>query len=206
MHGARALAILGALAGASGLVLQFLILRGNMSADGVGLGGIVWRFVGFFTILSNILVTAVMVRAALAPEARSELVATLEATGATAIVFVGVVYHALLARLWDPQGVQLIADILLHTVTPIVFALFWLLRPHGALKWRDAFICSIWPLSYAVYALVRGAGDGWYAYPFLDASKLNAAQLATSIAGLSAAFLAGALVLVALDKALARRT
>jgi hypothetical protein len=205
MNAARALAVIGALTAASGLILQFTLMYGSMDANGGSPLGVVWRFFGYFTLLTNLLITVIWVRAAARPNQSSESIATLEAMGATAIIFVGVVYHLLLASRWNPQGAQLVADILCHTATPILFTLFWTARPHGRLKWRDALICAIWPLSYAVYGLIRGAFDGWYAYYFMDPTQMSVPALALSIVGLSAAFTVGALILVAIDKALGRR-
>lgn len=202
---ARPLAVLGAGGGLIGLILQFVLMYGDMAHNGGSPPGVVWRFLGYFTLLSNMLITLILARAVLRPAEMSERIATLEAMGATAILFVGVVYHLLLASRWDPQGLQLVADILMHSATPILFALFWLVRPHGLLKWRDAFVCALWPLGYAIYALARGAGDGWYAYYFMDPTQMSVPDLTASIATLSGAFLIGALVLVTLDKALGRR-
>ncbi|MDX2273885.1 MAG: Pr6Pr family membrane protein [Hyphomonadaceae bacterium] len=201
----RALAALGALAGAVGLVLQAMLMLGDMESNGGSVLAVFWRFFGYFTLLTNTLVTLLWLRAVFDPVRNSEAVATSEAMGATAILFVGSVYHLLLAPRWDPQGLQLLADILLHSVTPILFALFWLARPHGQLKWRDAFICALWPLAYAAYALTRGAFDGWYAYYFMDPTQMSTPELIASISALSGAFVIGALILVALDKALGRR-
>lgn len=202
----RGVAALGALIGAAGLVLQLVILYGTMSSDGQSVLAVLWRFFGFFTILTNMLITLVMARAALKPDDRTGLNAPLvEAIGATGILLVGAVYHTMLAQLWDPQGAQLIADVILHSATPIIFTLFWLLRPHGALSYRDAALCMIWPLAYTFYALTRGAFDGWYAYAFLDPTQRSWGEIAVTAGMLSAAFFVGALVLVLIDKALARR-
>jgi len=202
MNIARLVAIAGAAAGICGLVLQYFLMLGSMSAQGVGPLAITWRFFGYFTLLTNIFVALIWVRGALRPDTRA---ARLEAAGAVSIVMVGVIYHVLLASRWNPQGLQLIADIILHTVTPILFALYWVFRPHGALKWVDAALFVIWPLAYCAYALVRGAFDGWYAYFFLDPTHLEPVQLITSVAGLSAVFLVCALVLVGADKVLTKR-
>ena len=86
-----------------------------------------------------------------------------------------------------------------------MFGLFWLIRPHGSLKWADAALLVIWPLAYCAYALTRGAFDGWYAYYFLDPTRAGPGALALSIAAQSAAFLACALAFVALDKMLGAR-
>ena len=83
--------------------------------------------------------------------------------------------------------------------------LYWSLRPHGALKWWNAVVFALWPLAYCVYALVRGAFDGWYAYFFLDPSTTPLPQLALSIFAQALAFVIGALIIIAVDKALAAR-
>lgn len=202
MSSARLVAIFGAIVGVAALILQFGLMYGSMSAAGAGLGAIAWRYLGYFTILTNIFVAAIWIRAALRPEA---LMPRLEAAGAVAIVMVGVIYHALLASRWNPQGLQLAADFTHHTLVPLLFALYWFMRPHGRLKWSHGFVLVLWPLAYCPYALTRGALDGWYAYFFLDPRHMNVAQLLTSIAALSGVFLACAFVLIAIDKALAAR-
>lgn len=197
----RLVAVIGALAGAAALVLQFVILYQNMPPLAAA-----WRFVGFFTILTNVIVTVIFIGAALRANASSGVNALgVESAGAVAIIMVGVIYHTILAQSWDPQGAQQVADILLHTAMPILFALYWLLRPHGALKWTDAILCLIWPITYCAYALARGAFDGWYAYPFLDPSTTAPLQLLLNMVGMICLFAIAALVLVGVDKALGRR-
>ena len=198
----RLVAIIGAAAGIGALMLQFALMFGSMSASGYSPLAIVWRYFGYFTILTNMLVALIWIGAALQPErARPRL----EGAGAVSIVMVGVIYHLLLANRWAPQGLQLAADFIHHRFTPILFGLYWFMRPHGSLKWADAALFVIWPLAYCFYALTRGAFDGWYAYYFLDPSRVTSGELALSIATQSAAFLACALVFVAIDKWLGAR-
>ena len=203
MSAARFIAIVGAVAGVGALFLQFSLMYTSMTAEGVAPAAIAWRYLGYFTILTNIFVAVIWVRGLLRPD-RS--MPRLEAAGAVSIVMVGVIYHALLASRWSPQGLQLVADFTHHTLVPILFALYWLLRPHGQLKWTDAFALVVWPLAYCPYAVTRGAFDGWYAYFFLDPRHMSVVQLILSIACLSAVFLACAFIFIAADKALAKRT
>jgi hypothetical protein len=202
MSAARVTAIVGALAGGGALILQFCLMYGSMSAGGVSPPAIAWRYLGYFTILTNIFVALIWTRAILSPAVRMP---RLEAAGAVSIVMVGAIYHLLLASRWNPQGLEWVADFTHHTLVPVLFALYWLLRPHGLLKWIDAFALVVWPLAYCPYALIRGAFDGWYAYFFLDSNHMSPTQLITSIAGLSAVFLVCALVLIGIDKVLAKR-
>jgi len=202
MNAARVIALVGALAGGAALILQFFLMYGSMSAGGFSPPAIAWRFLGYFTILTNIFVALICTRAVLSPAMRMPRI---EAAGAVSIVMVGIVYHALLASRWNPQGLQLVADFTHHTLVPVLFALYWLIRPHGQLKWIDAFAFVIWPLAYCAYALIRGPFDGWYAYFFLDPNHMSPMQLITSIAGLSAVFFVCGLVLIGIDKVLAKR-
>ena len=207
MNATRWIATIGTVAVGAGLAIQLFLTVGNMTGDGATPVEGVWRYLGYFTILTNVLVFSVLLRASLKPASRDNINAPrIELMAVTSISFVGVVYHALLASRWDPQGWQKLADVLLHTVSPLVFLLFWLMRPHGGLYWRDALFCALWPSAYAAYGLTRGAVDGFYAYYFMDPNELSWPALALNVAGLSLAFVIGAFVYLALDGVLARRS
>ncbi|MGH6951671.1 MAG: Pr6Pr family membrane protein [Vitreimonas sp.] len=206
MNATRSLAAVGALVGAGGLALQFAVLYGAMAADGASLLEAAWRYVAYFTILTNGFVTLVMAGAALRLDAATGLNAPrLELMAVTSILFVCVVYNLLLAPRWDPQGWAKVADVIVHQVTSALFALFWLLRTRRDLEWRDAGFAALWPAGYALYGLWRGALDGFYPYFFIDPTTLSWAQLGANLIGLVAAFVAGALVLVGISRALARQ-
>lgn len=206
MSWARGAAIVGALAGAFGLFLQFVILYGNMTAEGASGVEATWRYFAYFTILTNTFVTLVMARAALRPESYAGLnTPRVELMAVTSILFVCIVYNLLLASRWDPQGWQKIADVTVHDIVPVLFAVFWLLRPHGSLTWKDAAFAALWPFGYAVYGLTRGAFDGFYPYFFMDPTSASYPQIALNLAGLVVAFMFGAGVLLLLSGALGRR-
>jgi hypothetical protein len=203
---ARIAAIAGALVGAFGLALQFWLLYADMTQNGASPLEATWRYFAYFTILTNTFVTLVMARAALRPESYIGLNApTVELMAVTSILFVCIVYNVLLASRWDPQGWQKLADVIVHDAVPVIFALFWFLRPHGALSWRDAGFAAIWPLAYAVYGLSRGAIDHFYPYFFMDPTAISYVQIAINLAGLVVAFLLGAAALLTLSRALGRR-
>jgi hypothetical protein len=198
----RALAALGALAGLTGLVLQYVLMMGAAGASPIEATS---RFLAYFTILTNVFVSLVFARAALRPGVDTALnTPRFELMALTAILFVCAVYNILLAPRWEPQGWQLAADILLHQTTPVLFALYWLSRPHGRLSWRDALFAALWPVAYAAYGLTRGALDGFYPYFFMDLSAASIGQVALNLAGLTAAFVTGALLLVGADSVLSR--
>lgn len=195
---ARAVAAVTALCGWAVLELQLLLLVEEM-----GLAAGVWRYLSFFTLLTNLGVALVATGVALGLRgwltgARARLVM------AVGIAFVGIVYWVALAPLYDPQGWSLVSDIGLHTVQPILFVATWFLARDGSLSARDAAATIAWPLAYTAYGLARGAADGWYPYWFLDPSQQGWGGTAASIALLSAAFLVLASLFVIVDRRAAR--
>ena len=100
----------------------------------------------------------------------------------TSIITVGIVYSLALRALWNPTGLQKVADILLHDAAPLLWVPLWLASRTRRLEWREIGWALLPPALYAVYALARGAIDGWYAYWFLDPGKQSIPQLLVSMA------------------------
>lgn len=200
----RLLAGLSAAIALTGLVVQYYLLAEDMIEDGAGHVEAIWRFVGFFTILTNIGVLIVAFAMARAPNSRLASPPVRLAT-TTAIIIVGIVYSVALRGTWNPQGLQLVADHLLHDASPIIFALAWLAHPHAGLSWRTTLWALLAPFAYGVYALARGLGDGWYAYWFLDPTQQGFGGIVINMAILLAGFGVVALVLVLIDRLLAQR-
>jgi hypothetical protein len=194
----RIIAAIAALVGWAGLLLQFWLLARNM-----GVANGLWRFLGFFTILTNLGAAAVATTLALGRThglggGRARLMA------ATSILLVGLVYSVALRALWNPTGLQKIADVALHDATPLLWLVLWVLAPHTRLDWREIGWALLGPFLYVVYAMARGAIEGWYAYWFLNPSAQSPAQLIVSICVLFGAFGLVAAALVAVDRRLAR--
>jgi hypothetical protein len=187
-------AIAAAISGAS-LILQLVLI---ILQQGLAKG--LWLYFGYFTILTNILVF-VMALGVASGRASAPLAGAKARLAVTAaILMVGAAYWALLAAHWQPQGWQLVADIGLHTASPLVAAAAWFAARDGMLQWRDALLAAIWPAAYAVYALARGSIDGWYAYWFFDPSKQSWGGIGLSVAGLSALVVGIAALLIAADR------
>ena len=191
---ARTLAALVAAIGWAALALQLGLI---IDKFGPLQGG--WRFIGYFTILTNIGAAVVATAVAMGTNrriggARARLMA------ATSIGLVGLVYSIALRSLWDPQGLQKVADAGLHDATPLLFVIMWAIAPHGSLDRKDFAWALVPPALYAAYALARGAIDGWYAYWFLNPDTQSVGQLATSIALLVAAVGIVAAFLIAIDR------
>ena len=190
----RWLAGVAAVVGWAALALQLVLI-----VDKLGLGLGAWRFLGYFTILTNILAAVVATAVALGSSrriggARARLMA------ATSIALVGLVYSIALRSLWDPQGLQKVADFMLHDATPLLFLIMWALSSHGSLDRKDFAWALAPPALYAAYALGRGAVDGWYAYWFFDLGTQSAGELVLTIAVMLAAWAVVAALLIAIDR------
>lgn len=194
------------LAGATALIawtalgLQLAILLNAMT-----LVPALWRFVGFFTILTNLLVAIMATEVASGRTDRlSGPVARMTITAA--VLLVGIAYWFLLAPLWTPTGWQLGADIGLHLAVPALAFALWIVMADGRLGWKDVPKAAIWPAIYALYAVVRGAADGWYAYWFLNPRDQSAVELLVSIVGLALLVMGVGAALVAIDRSRRPRT
>jgi len=199
LHGfARATATAIAVVCWIGLAVQFSALM----EQGVSVPAALWTMLRYFTILTNLIVAVVFTGIALGKSA----FATPSLLGGTtmAIVLVGVVYHLLLRGLLELSGGAKIADTILHYVTPISVLLFWLfLAPKGALTLRDPLRWTLYPFAYLVYALVRGAAEKVYAYPFLDVAQKGWTSILVTSLLILLAFLAGGMILVRIDRSFA---
>ncbi len=193
-----------ALAAWAGLGIQLWLLL--ESPDFASPLAAVWRFLAFFTILTNLMVAIVCTVAALVPDSASGRLlagANTRAGVVVYIVMVGIVYHLLLANLWEPKDWQYVADQLLHTATPVMMALAWLaFDDKRGLTLKALPQIIVYPLGYTIYVLIRGAADGFYPYPFLDVSAHGYARVTLNIAALAAAFLLGAGVMMLIGRGL----
>ncbi|MBN9551234.1 MAG: Pr6Pr family membrane protein [Alphaproteobacteria bacterium] len=205
---ARFLQIAGLVIGLTGLVLQICItVPASMAAGRSFLGSIVF-YLSFFTILTNI--AAALVHASLlSPSGYAWFPAfagpRLRAGVAVSISLVFIVYATVLARLWQPQGLFLLCDILLHYVTPALFVLWWLIAgADGSTRWRDISRWIVYPLTYLAYVLLRAPMAGEVPYPFLNVEKNGAASVAVSALATTALFLALSVIAVSADHWLAR--
>ena len=121
------------------------------------------------------------------------------------IALVGIVYGLLLQGLYVLTGGAAVSNVLLHMVTPVLVPIYWFLYvPRGRLQWRDPLVWALYPIAYLVYALVRGAAEGSFAYPFIDYVANGIPATVMTVAAITAAFLIVGWLIVALDKRLAR--
>jgi hypothetical protein len=196
-RGARIVGAITAAVGWAALALQLWLI-----VDKLGVGPGLWRYLGFFTILTNIGVAIVATGVALGHPRIGGPRARLMA--AVSIVMVGLTYSIALRSIWNPTGLQKLTDFALHDVTPLLFMAVWILAPNGSLGRRDFGWALVPPSLYAAYAMVRGTMDGWYAYWFLDPGQQAPLELAGSVALMIAGFALIAALLLLLDRWLGR--
>jgi hypothetical protein len=160
-----------------------------------------WVLTRFFTIISNFAVAIAMTRIALGGRVLAFVLGGLT----LAILLVGIVYLVLLRGLHSLSGNALLANHLLHYVSPIAMAAYWLLfAPHGRLKWSAPLLWMLFPLTYFVYAIARGEIDGRYPYPFLDVGRIGLALTIVNGCAIAAGFIPFGLGVVWLDRRLGR--
>jgi hypothetical protein len=167
------------------------------------------EYVSYFTIVTNFLIAFAFTVPVLAPESRAgRWWAAASPRGATTVfaVVVMIIYHLLLRSLWEPKGLQLANDYMLHYVMPIAILVDWLaFTPRGGLRWRDAVTWLVVPTLYGAWTLLHGAVSGFYPYPFMDVAELGYPGVLLNMVGLLLGFLVPGLLLVALDGLLARK-
>jgi hypothetical protein len=205
----RVLIATTAVTGWFGLILQFPISIATSRAAGMTLIGSVVTYFSFFTILTNLL-AATTLTFSLWPESRwgrffSRPIVTSGVTVYMAMVGIG--YSLLLRHTWDPEGLQKIADILLHDATPLMVFACWLFAFSKArLLWKSMLSWLIYPLVYLGFVLSRGALTRRYPYPFIDAGKLGYRAALANAAALLVAFVVLGLLLVAISRWMSKST
>jgi len=197
---------IGTLIGWATLVAQYFLV---VSEGGhANLAAATISYLSYFTILTNFLVVLAFTAPLLSPNLKLHRFFTKPAVRAAIalyISFVAIVYHLLLRNLWDPQGLQLITDIALHTVLPILYVLDWVLfAPKRSLRFSHIPYWLIYPTIYGVYTILRGALSGIYPYPFLNVSELGLLGAFINMLGFLALYVVGGAVLITLGRKLSK--
>lgn len=195
-RGGRALAALVAASAWLGLAVQ---VDATLAATGSAAAAL-WVLLRYFTILANLAVALAFTRLSWRRDGASPALfggLTLN------ILLVAIVYRLLLAGTLAQTAQEKLADLFLHSVTPALVLVFWLMRVRrGALRYRDVVPWAAVPLLYFAYALARGAADGIYPYPFIDVGRIGWAATLVDAALIAAGFVAAGAGLVWFDRRL----
>lgn len=171
-----------ALLGFSAIITEMVVTieRGTFKAE---------NFFSYFTIETNILVMITLLASAIAIAAgKSGKFDLLRSATTVYILVVGIGFSVLLSGLKDVELTAVPWDnVVLHYIIPVaVFADFITDRPRRRLPFKKALLWLLFPIMYAIYALVRGGLTGWYPYPFLNPDVAGASSVVTTILALFA--------------------
>ena len=163
------LAVLAVLAWFALAAQLYIIMRYRTASVGATLV----QYFSYYTILTNIMIawvcTVLFIRREDTSGRKKVLTAIL-----VYILTVGLTYNLILRSLWKPEGLQLLADNLLHSIIPLLYLVFWLIfvKKH-TLQWNNFLPWLIYPLLYLIYVMIRGAIFGVYPYPFIDVTQIG---------------------------------
>lgn len=190
---ARIAALFVAFVAWMGLLVQF---QATWSESG-SIPETVWILLRYFTVLTNVLVAVTMTIVS----ANGRLSPRWIGGATIAILLVGIVYMTLLRGLLELSGGALLADTLLHKVTPVLAAIWWVgWAPKGKLSWVDPLYWAAYPALYLAYALVRGFAERKYAYPFIDVGQLGLGRVLIYCAIIALLFIIFGLLAVWIDR------
>lgn len=192
---------------AVGLVAQLV-------ATGTSTGGFyphnpqrLFNVFAFFTVQSNLIVGATSLVLALRSEPGGQLLRVLRLDGVLGIAVTGVVFHLALRGLQDLHGTAAFADLLLHTVSPVLGVGGWLLfGPRRALDRRVIAYSLLFPVAWLVFTLLRGSAVGFWPYPFVDVDHLGLGRVLVNCVLVAVLFLVLAVGALRLDRVLPVRS
>ncbi|GAA1556892.1 Pr6Pr family membrane protein [Kribbella lupini] len=189
----------------AGIVIQLLVTANGTEGFFPDNPDRVFNVFAYFTIQSNLLLGGTTLLLALTPDRDSLLFRTLRLNGLLCIAVTGIVYHIALAGLDELTGWAAVTNLLLHTVTPILGVLGWLVfGPRGRTDRRVVAWSIAFPLAWLVFTLIRGAAVGFWPYPFVDADDLGYAKVLLNCLLVALLFLALAFGAMLLDRRLNR--
>ncbi|MFN7223402.1 MAG: Pr6Pr family membrane protein [Paracoccaceae bacterium] len=157
-----------------------------------------WAMAGYFTVLTNVVVAGTMAMVAM----RWAIPAVVSLAVTVSIVMVGLVYHTMLAALFNPVGLAWWADQGLHSAVPLLSLLWWIMFVPRQGSFNAVTTALIWPAAYLLYAILRGSLTDFWPYPFLDVGNLGSARVAMNIIGMVLAFAGVAAAMIAVKRRL----
>lgn len=161
----------------------------------------------YFTVQSNVIVMVTTAALASRPDRPSTVFRVARLTGVVAIAITFVVFHLALAGLQDLTGAAATANLLLHTVAPLLAVAGWLVfGPRRATSRRIAALTLVFPLCWSVLALVRGAVIHFYPYPFVDVRVLGYPRVLVNVLLVGALFAALSAAAVVADRHIPARS
>ena len=156
------------------------------------------EYFSYFTVQSNILVTAVFLTIGLSNPKTVRKNKFLQWCYAPAVLYMcitGIVYWTILhggrVLTTDVEWITLV----LHGIMPIAAVVGWFLYAGKRYSWKNVFVWLVYPLVFVMYTLSRGQYVDWYPYPFLNPTLIGYTGVAAWTVGIiTGAFLVGELL------------
>lgn len=207
---ARAWHLLTGVVAAVAVLLQLVLVATGSAVlaeeDPPGLAARLGRFVGYFTVQSNVLVAVVSLLLAGDPARDGAAWRVARVGSVVGITITAVVHFLLLRPLLDLAGPDRLADVLLHQVVPVLAVTTWLWwGPRPRFDRRSVGLALGWPVSWLVLVLGVRLATGWVPYPFLDPAENGWSGVAVACVAVSALFVAVAAGARSVDQRLASR-
>ncbi|MEV6285203.1 Pr6Pr family membrane protein [Kribbella sp. NPDC051770] len=189
----------------AGIVIQLVVTATSTGGFFPDNPDRVFNVFAYFTILSNLLLGGTTLLLAAGTDRDSTLFRTLRLNGVLCIAVTGIVYWVALNALADFTGGAAVANFLLHTATPLLGVLGWLLfGPRGRTSPAIVGWSIVFPLLWLGFTLIRGAAIGFWPYPFVDADDLGYGKVLLNCLLVALLFLALAFGAMLLDRRLNR--
>ena len=204
----RVLFAVTALAVAVGIVVQLFVTAGSTDGYFPDNPDRVFNVFAYFTIQSNLLLGGTCLLLAVDPERwQTMLFRTLRLNGVLCIAVTGIVYHLVLAGSDHLSGAGAFANLVVHSITPLLGVLGWLFfGPRGQTDRRVVGWSIVYPLLWLAFTLIRGEGTGFYPYPFVDVSEHGYGTVLLNCLFVALLFLALAFGAALLDRRIGSKT
>lgn len=175
--------------------------------DGLaGLPGRVIDSLSYFTNVSNLIVAIVMTMLARDVNRSGKVWNAVRMDSLVMIAITGLIYAIVLAPDAQVEGLDIIVNAIKHYIVPgITIALWLLVGPRRQITFASIFTALVIPLSWAGYALLRGAVIDSYPYGFLNVLALGLPSVLVNIAGVAILGIILGLLFWTIDRLLALR-
>jgi len=101
------------------------------------------------------------------------------------ILLTGIVYAAILCRVYAPSGSQAYVNLTHHVITPVFFGIDWAVTEvRDSYRWRWIAAWMLYPLAYLCWVIRLGARTRFYVYPFLDMGHLGSGRMVFNCIGM----------------------
>jgi len=92
------------------------------------------------------------------------------------------IFTIFLSASYQPTGLEIISNLLMHYVVPIAFIIEWVISEMQIkYKYQYLFYYAVYPFSYVVYTVIRGFFTGFYPYYFFDLNEISVLSLGINV-------------------------